>query len=416
MVSQILESAEEIVGKIAAAGHPRDEVEAKIREKQEEYGGLLTRAGAAYAIAKELDVDVGLGDVKHEPVKIGQIKAGLEGVDVDGEIAQVFPPKAWEKDGRKGKVGSVIISDGTGQIRITLWNAECDRIENGELQRGAKVKVTNGSARERNGLAELALGHGGELKVLSPGKADVMPLAEIAEGMNDVSFAARVERVYPVKEFERKDGKGKVLTLIVSDGTERRLALWDENAKWDGKLREGDTILVEGAYVKMNRGKPELNLGRRGRVVLNPAGVGVSGTKRLELGKIRSGDTAEIRATVVKVYPPALYDVCSSCGKRHDGECCGPARKAMVVNAELDDGTGVVRGVFFRQQAEKLLGFSAEQYAKDASAFDERKIVGEEMLFTGTARHNEVYGRDEFIVRGFQAVEVEREIQMLKGE
>ena len=416
MVTDVLENKDAIIEKLVASGISRDEVAAKIRDKQEEYGGLLTDAGAAYAIAKELRIDVGF-EPKRMPMKISDIKPGIEGVDIDGEVSQVFPAKAWEKDGRKGRVGSVIIRDASGEIRLTLWNTECDLIENGELKRGARVRITNAAVRERNGMAELGLSHGGNIAVTEATVPKVVKLADVTEGMNDVTFAARVDRIYPVTEFERKDGRGRVASMTVSDGTERRLALWDENADKAGQFAEGDVILVEGAYVKVNRGKPELHVGRRGRIVRNPAGITfTNSTRRCAVSEMRGGEQCELRATVVRVYAPTVYDVCSKCGKKHDGECCGPAKQAMVVNAELDDGTGVVRAVFFRSLAEKLLGFSAEEYAKDASVFNETMQAGNEMVFTGTARHNDMYGRDEFVVKAFHGVDVGQEIRMLKGE
>ena len=417
MVSEVLENRDAIVEKLVESGMGQGDVEAAIKEKQEEYGGLLTEAGAAYAIAKENGVDVGM-DPEPKPIKINEVKADVDGIDVSGEVTHVFPVKNWEKGGKSGRVGSIIVKDPTGEIRVTLWNNDCDMIENGELQRGAKVNVLNAGARERNGMAELSLGYRGEIKVLEKGKAKLTKLKDVAEGMNDVSFAARVERMFPLTEFERNGKPGKVLSMIVSDGTECRLALWDDNAKWDGKIHEGDTILVEGAYVRVNRGKPELNLGWRGRLIPNPEGVALSlgGVAREKVSGLKGGEKKEIRATIVKVYPPNTYSICSKCGKKHDGECCGPAKPAMVVNAELDDGTGVVRGVFFRDQAEKLLGCTAEDYAKDESVFDEAKPLGDEMVFNGTTRHNEAFGRDEFIVREFHEVNVEKEIEMLKGE
>lgn len=415
MVNEVLENKDEIVAKLAENGLSADEIDAKIREKQEEYGGLLTEAGAAYAIAKDMKIDVGF-EPKHEPVKVKEVKDGLEGVDIEGKVTQVFPVKKWEKETRHGRVGSIIVNDGSGEVRVTLWNNDCDMIENGEIQRGAKVSIQNASAKERNGLVELSMGYRSELKVLEKGVAKLTKLSEVAEGMNDVNFVARVERVFPLTEFEREGKKGKVLSTIISDGTERRLALWDDNAKWDGKIKEGDSILIEGAYVRINRGKPELNLGWRGRLVLNPDGVSVSTTSRAKLSDVKAGDTKEIMANVVKIYPPKTYEVCSNCRKKHDGECCGPAKSAMVVNAELDDGTGVIRGVFFRQHAEKLVGFSAEDYVKDDSLFDETKVLGEELVFTGTTKHNDVFNRDEFIVREFHEVDVNQEINMLKGD
>ena len=48
----------------------------------------------------------------------------------------------------------------------------------------------------------------------------------------------------------------------------------------------------------------------------------------------------------------------------------------MVFSAELDDGTGVVRGVFFRRIAEDFLEIKAEELKNDENAFDPTKLLG----------------------------------------
>lgn len=416
MVVEMLENKNAIVEKLVENGMNLEEISARIKEKQEEYGGLLTDAGAAYAIAKEKGIDLGF-EPKHEMVQINQIRPGLEDVSIEGEVTQVFPVKSWQKDDRSGKVASIIVRDDSGEVRLTLWNNNCDLIENGDIQRGAKVRVENASAKERNGLTELNLGYRGEIKVLEKGRPELTKLSDIEEGMNDVSFVARVDRIYPLTEFEKNGEKGRVLSMIVSDGTERRLALWDDNTKWNGKIKEGDTILVEGAYVRMNRGKPELNLGWRGRLVPNPQGIEILRTaKRSEIAKLKEDGQAEIRATVVKIYPPTLYEVCAKCGKKYNGECCGEPTKAMVINTELDDGTGVVKAVFFREQSEKLAGVTAEEYSKNPESFDEMRALGQELVVVGMVRHNAMFDRSEFIVKNFHEANAEEEIKMLEGD
>ena len=68
-------------------------------------------------------------------------------------------------------------------------------------------------------------------------------LSEMEEGMNDINFVARVERIYSMTEFERQGKKGKVLSMVVSDGTERRLALWDSNTNGRTKSMKATLFL-----------------------------------------------------------------------------------------------------------------------------------------------------------------------------
>jgi replication factor A1 len=241
--------------------------------------------------------------------------------------------------------------------------------------------------------------------------------------MESVDCFARVVRVFPAKNFSRSDGrKGAVANIMISDGTETRLALWDEQSDWAAKLEPGDTVKIEGAYVRDNKGRLELNLGRRGRLVRNPeeapeiAGVDAVPSERKKISELREGDTyKEVRAVVVMAYPPTLFSFCPKCGKKADGRCgeCGvDAKQAVMVNSELDDGTGIIRGVFFRNLAEQLLGVTASEFQE--SGYDTNKILGIEKIFQGQVKKNQRFERDEFIVRRVKDVDLEAEMRALE--
>ncbi len=421
MVSEVLDNAEDIIKKIMASGKVEEpELHTRIRDKQEEYGGLLTEAGAAYSVAKDMGIDLGLKEDERTAMPIADVKPDLEGVDIVGTVTQVFPVHEWAKETRSGKVGNIIIKDQSGEIRVALWNNDCDLIENGALQRGTQVTVQNASSRQRNDITELSVG-GRARVVIKPGVAEdsAIRLEAIEEGMNDVSAYARIVRVFPVTEFERENGKGRVAAMVVTDGTERRLALWDDNTKWASRAKDGDIVKVEGAYVKKNRDSLELNLGWRGRLILNPESApelpdSRPQSERVTINDLQAGDTyKELRAVVVRVFPPTEFEICSKCGAKASGEHCNaPTKKTLILNAEIDDGTGVIRATLFRDLAEKFIGTSGEEY--DASKFREEEFTGKELLFRGQAKENEAFNRKEFVVRDFADVNVEKEIKMLK--
>ncbi len=421
MVSEVLDNAEDIIKKIMASGKVEEpELHTQIKDKQEEYGGLLTEAGAAYSVAKDMGIDLGIKEDERVAMPIADIKPDLEGVDIVGTVTQVFPVREWKKETRSGKVGNIIVRDKSGEIRVALWNNDCDLIENGALQRGTQVTVQNASSRQRNDITELSIGGRGRV-IIKPGVAEdsTIMLEAIEEGMNDVSAYARIVRVFPITEFERENGKGRVAAMIVTDGTERRLALWDDNTKWATRAHDGDVIKVEGAYVKKNRDNLELNLGWRGRLILNPESAPElpdtrPKSERVSIRELKAGDTyKELRATVVRVFPPTEFEVCSKCGAKASGtHCDAPTKMTLILNAEIDDGTDIIRATFFRDLAERFIGATGEEY--DASKFKEEEFTGKEMLFRGQAKENEAYGRKEFVVRDFADVNVEKEIEMLK--
>lgn len=107
-----------------------------------------------------------------------------------------------------------------------------------------------------------------------------LTLKDVQVGANDITVVARVLAVYPISEFKRKDGSGvgRYRRVVLFDSTGvGRLTIWDDNEevmKLSGV--EIDTpVRVVGAYVKPGLdGRPNLNLGKRGRIeVLTDARV-----------------------------------------------------------------------------------------------------------------------------------------------
>ena len=100
-----------------------------------------------------------------------------------------------------------------------------------------------------------------------------LTVKDIYIGANDVTVVARVLAIYPESSYNKKDGgKGKYRRLVLFDGRNSvRLTVWEEGLEPLAKLGLGvDTpVRVANAYVKQGLdGKPNLNLGKRGRVEL----------------------------------------------------------------------------------------------------------------------------------------------------
>lgn len=111
----------------------------------------------------------------------------------------------------------------------------------------------------------------GELGIqLRPSTSD-LTLKDLYVGANDITIVARVLAVYPVSEYNRKDGsKGRYRRMnLFDDSNVVRLTIWDDNQdglKLDG-VSEDTPVRVSNGYVKQGLdGKPNLNLGRRGRI------------------------------------------------------------------------------------------------------------------------------------------------------
>lgn len=100
-----------------------------------------------------------------------------------------------------------------------------------------------------------------------------LTLKDLYVGANDVTVVARVLGVYPVSTFNKKDGgEGRYLRLALFDKDRSvRMTVWEEGVDEVGKLGLGvdSPVRVVGGYVKQGLdGKPNLNLGKRGRMEL----------------------------------------------------------------------------------------------------------------------------------------------------
>ncbi len=98
-----------------------------------------------------------------------------------------------------------------------------------------------------------------------------LTLKDIYVGANDITIVARVLAVYPVSEYTKKDGGvGRYRRLGLFDRNNvGRLTIWDDNQ--DAIKLEGITVdtpvRISNAYVRAGLdGKPNLNLGKRGKI------------------------------------------------------------------------------------------------------------------------------------------------------
>ncbi|MFH0868992.1 MAG: OB-fold nucleic acid binding domain-containing protein [archaeon] len=191
-------------------GLSKDEIKEKISAKMKSMDGLVSEEGAAYIVASELGVHLFRERTNYsEPVKIGTILAGMMSVDVVGKVTRIFAAKGFTtKDGRKSKVGSFVLADDTGTIRVVLWDRKADVLE--KMKSDMIVKVRESYAKLNNlNKVELNVGNKGSL-ILEPrgvnieisNKTDIKKISEVAA---DESAALRgtvvqvfAPRLYPV--------------------------------------------------------------------------------------------------------------------------------------------------------------------------------------------------------------------------
>ncbi len=147
------------------SGVPKEEVRKRVREKLEEFSGLVTEEGAVLLVAKELGVEM-LERIRRR-LEIKNIVPGMKRVCFVGRIFKVGPVVEFEKQGVSGRVVNLYVGDSTGYVRLPLWNDQVGLVEEGLLKVGDVVQVTRAVARENIfGETEVLLGRYGSVRTV----------------------------------------------------------------------------------------------------------------------------------------------------------------------------------------------------------------------------------------------------------
>jgi len=245
-----------------------------------------------------------------------------------------------------------------------------------------------------------------------------LQIKNILAGMRDVETVARVTTVYPVTEFTRKDGTpGKVGSFVASDETGSiRIVLWGDQANLHAQLGEGTMVKILGGYVRENSGRKEVHLNERSKLIVDPEGESVETAKmvRKQLKDLEGSDeNVEIFGTIVQVYDPRFFEICPECKRRarpkEDAFVCDNHGKvepvfSYLINVVLDDGSGNIQAVFFRNQMETLLEKSPDEVLgmKDNQESIEKlksDLLGNQIKVVGRVNNNEMFDRLEFVAQ-----------------
>lgn len=130
----------------------QQDIEQLIAAKMEQLSGLLSKEGAAHILANELGVKLSPPEGK---VKINQLLAGMRNITLVGKVLRRYDIREFQSGERKGKVGSFIIADETGTVRVTCWHEQTGAME--LIQENDLVKIEDVLVRENRGVLELHL-------------------------------------------------------------------------------------------------------------------------------------------------------------------------------------------------------------------------------------------------------------------
>ncbi len=136
---------------------------------------------------------------------IKDLKAREGKVDIVVDIVDVGESREFEKFGKTGRVSNAVAKYETGDIKLTLWNDDIDKIKAGD-----KVKITNGYVSEWQGELQLGTGKFGSMEVIGENK-------ETKEEMTAPPNEEEDKKIYQESEEKLKQVEEKLEEKPVTD-------------------------------------------------------------------------------------------------------------------------------------------------------------------------------------------------------
>lgn len=93
-------------------------------------------------------------------MKLAELKVGQGKVDVEVKVKSKAEPRQFEKYGKPLRVCNAVVSDDSGEMTLSLWNEDVDKVNEGET-----IKIVNGYVSEFNGTKQLSAGKFGRIEV-----------------------------------------------------------------------------------------------------------------------------------------------------------------------------------------------------------------------------------------------------------
>jgi len=133
------------------------EFESEIKNRAEEYEGLLSEEAISYLIADEK------GRIVPVKQKVSDLKHG-ESAYLEVKVQEIKESREFKrKNGSSGQVVNIIVFDETGKCRLTLWDEDVEAVKSGIITNDSKIKIVNGYVKVTDFGTEISCGRWGLL-------------------------------------------------------------------------------------------------------------------------------------------------------------------------------------------------------------------------------------------------------------
>jgi replication factor A1 len=132
-----------------------------------------------------------------EQQKISELQPQQGNVNVTGVIKEKGELRTFNKYGRELKLTDALLEDDSGSIKLTLWNDDVDKYNEGD-----KVEIINGYVNEFQGEKQLTSGKFGQMK-----KVDGTSAPASEEGAAQEAMDAAVGEEAPATDAPKEDAE-----------------------------------------------------------------------------------------------------------------------------------------------------------------------------------------------------------------
>ncbi|MCA9487112.1 hypothetical protein H6501_04660 [Candidatus Woesearchaeota archaeon] len=298
-----------------------------------------------------------------------------------------------------------------------------------------KVNELSGLVSEEGAIYILANEMGVRLENDKP-KRDVtlVKIQEITEPKMPVSFVCKVLQKYSKVSFSSEKGSsGAVQSLLVGDESALiRVVFWNDKTEVLETVNEGDILKILNAYTRENNrdtSRLEVHFGQYSEIEVNPKGIVVESLAYSAAPEFVHKSISEleeeqknvkIKGVVTDFDIPRFYVGCPQCFRKvfadEDIHKCSEhgevtAIKIPIVSAVVDDSTGNIVVVGFRDRAQQLMGMDAEEIIGLAEDMDKykaftKRIVGAKVELGGNISQSSVTGDKQLVVNSLLTIEM----------
>ena len=179
-----------------------------------------------------------------------------------------------------------------------------------------------------------------------------LSIGHLVPSLNDVTVSGRVLAVFPPKAFKGKRS-GKLASLLIADkGNMLRVVLWNDkvNLVESGEMEAGQIVRFSHGYTREDRsGKPELHIGTKSEIEINPSNVKAEdyptlskfATKIGEITRAHKNKKINMLGTVKEIFSSSTF-------MRQDSS------SGKVMRFTLADKTGQIVVVAWNEKADEL--------------------------------------------------------------